>query len=155
MTETQDWAAKYYAEQAARKVAAAAMFERNKAAIIPALAAIGISSVELAYDGMGDSGCVEAPSYYGPEGTPHDDPETPIELDEFKDRTCEVVRKVKPLSDALADLACEALEIHHPGWEINEGAFGTFRVDVAENTMVLCCSVRTAEYFEDEIAGDA
>ena len=66
-----------------------------------------------------------------------------------------LVAEVKPICEALTDLAYEALEVHHHGWEINEGAFGTFRIDVAENTMTLCCNVRTAEYFEDEIAGEA
>ena len=154
MTETQDWAAQFYADRAARKVAASAVFERNKAAIIPALAAIGIASAELAYEGMGDSGCVEHPSYFGPDYQPLGAPDIQIELEEFRGGTNELVRKVKPLGEALIDLAYEALEVHHPGWEINEGAFGTFRVDVAEGRMVLCCSLRTAEYFENEIAGD-
>ncbi|MEP6868957.1 MAG: DUF6878 family protein [Novosphingobium sp.] len=154
MTETQDWMVKFYAEQAARKAAASAMFERNKAAIIPALAAIGIVSAELDYDGMGDSGCVEHPSYFGCDGSPLDDPDVQIELEEFQNGSSALVPTVKSISTALTDFAYETLELHHPGWEINEGAFGTFRIEVANNRMVLCCSVRTAEYFEDEIAGE-
>ena len=48
MTQILDWMVGFVAEQAARKTAAAALFARNKAAIIPALANLGIAMIELA-----------------------------------------------------------------------------------------------------------
>ena len=108
----------------------------------------------LSYDGMGDSGCVEHPSYFGIDNQPLAAPTIELEVETIADGNPELAPAVKPICEALTDLAYEALEVHHPGWEINEGTFGTFRIEVAENTMTLCCNVRTAEYFEDEIAGE-
>lgn len=155
MTQTHDWMVGFVAEQAARKTAAAALFARNKAAIIPALANLGIAMIELAYDGMGDSGCVEQPDYFGPDGEALAAPKLAVDIEEFTGGVCEVARVSRPLGEALTELAYQALESHHPGWEINDGACGTLRIDVAENRMVLCCSLRTTEYFEDEIGGAA
>ena len=65
-----------------------------------------------------------------------------------------IMRKSMPLSEALETVAYDALEVHHPGWEINEGAYGLFRIEVEEGTMALCCSLRATEYFETEIWGE-
>ena len=65
-----------------------------------------------------------------------------------------IMRKSMPLAEALETLAYDALEVHHPGWEINEGAYGIFRIEVEEGTMALCCSLRATEYFETEIGGE-
>ena len=43
---------------------------------------------------------------------------------------------------ALEQLTYLALERHHPGWEINDGACGELVIDVAEATVVLDCSLR-------------
>ena len=44
--------------------------------------------------------------------------------------------------EALEQLTYLALERHHPGWEINDGASGELVIDVAEATFVLDCSLR-------------
>ena len=44
--------------------------------------------------------------------------------------------------DYLEQLTYLALERHHPGWEINDGACGELAIDVAEATFVLDCSLR-------------
>lgn len=46
------------------------------------------------------------------------------------------------LGQALEQLTYLALERHHPGWEINDGACGELVIDVAEATFVLDCSLR-------------
>ena len=39
------------------------------------------------------------------------------------------------LEAAIETLVYDYLETTHPGWEINDGAFGTFVFDVAERTI--------------------
>ena len=46
------------------------------------------------------------------------------------------------LSAEINKLTYLALERHHPGWEINDGACGELVIDVAEATFVLDCSLR-------------
>jgi hypothetical protein len=41
------------------------------------------------------------------------------------------------LESAIEGLAYEYLEDQHPGWEINDGAFGTFVFNVADRTISL------------------
>ena len=154
MTDAENWMERFYGERAAHKALAATMFERTKAAIIPHLASAGIAIVELGYDGMGDSGCVEQPDYFGLDNQPLAAPEIDLEVEEIRRDTCVLVSAIKPICEALTDLAYESLAVHHPGWENNEGAFGTFRIDVNANTMTLCCNLRTSEYFENAIAGE-
>jgi hypothetical protein len=50
------------------------------------------------------------------------------------------VPRAQSLGQALEQLTYLALERHHPGWEINDGACGELVIDVAEATFVLDCS---------------
>ncbi|WP_337192510.1 DUF6878 family protein [Novosphingobium silvae] len=50
--------------------------------------------------------------------------------------------ELQSLGQALEQLTYLALERHHPGWEINDGACGELVIDVAEATFVLDCSLR-------------
>ena len=59
-----------------------------------------------------------------------DDPEEPGET------------RQETLKGALESLGYLALERHHPGWEINDGANGTLMIDVAAASFVLECSLR-------------
>ena len=56
------------------------------------------------------------------------------------DRTASA--ELHSLGQALEQLTYLALERHHPGWEINDGACGELVIDVAEATFVLDCSLR-------------
>jgi len=51
-------------------------------------------------------------------------------------------KEPQTLGEALEQLTYLALERHHPGWEINDGACGELVIDVAEATFVLDCSLR-------------
>ena len=46
------------------------------------------------------------------------------------------------LNSALEQLTYLALERHHPGWEINDGACGELVIDVATPSFVLDCQLR-------------
>jgi hypothetical protein len=69
----------------------------------------GIALAEMAFSGMEDSGTVESVTLYRPDGKalPTND------------------RRHPEFDDALEDLCCEFLP---DGWEINEGASGTYTV---------------------------
>lgn len=151
MTETSDLMTQFFAERAARDEAAQAMFERNKAALMPILAEAGIAAVEIDYDGMADSGSVDEPVCLSADSIRIDCPGIDVEIEDFDGRGNDIRRETKPLAEALEILVYDALEVHHPGWEINEGAFGTFRIDVTARTMTLGCNLRTCDYHEDEI----
>ena len=46
------------------------------------------------------------------------------------------------LAAVLESLGYLALERHHPGWELNDGAYGQLVIDVAEASFTLDCSLR-------------
>jgi hypothetical protein len=46
------------------------------------------------------------------------------------------------LHSAIEQLTYLALERHHPGWEINDGACGELIIDVATPSFVLDCQLR-------------
>ena len=50
--------------------------------------------------------------------------------------------KQETLNGALESLGYLALERHHPGWEINDGASGALMIDVGTATFTLECSLR-------------
>jgi len=54
--------------------------------------------------------------------------------------------KQETLNGALESLGYLALERHHPGWEINDGASGSLTIDVAEASFILECSLRYTGY---------
>ena len=152
--ENQEWMSKYISEQAARNTLLKAMFIHNKSVLLHALADAGITSVEMQYDGMGDNGCLEKPEYTDTDGNPGDIPDMSITLQALKYGAPDIEQVTSPMDDAVENLAYDALAVNHPGWEINDGSFGTFRIDVEEERMTLICNVRTSEYCETEIGGD-
>lgn len=70
----------------------------------------GVAYVEADYDGAGDSGGVERTRFLKADGT-----ELPP------------TDSLRGLEDTVADLCYECLP---GGWEINEGSYGTFKIDV-------------------------
>jgi hypothetical protein len=104
-----------------------------KAVLLPQLAAHGILTVEIRFDGYGDSGAIEETSFFGADGKVMECPDIEV--------TCEGKDAVK-LASLLEDFAYEALERHHGGWEINEGAFGELLIDVADASFQLDCNLR-------------
>lgn len=102
----------------------------------------GIARVEIRFDGCGDSGAVEECACLDAAGAGIPCPDVTLlegEADSV-DRTGS--REPQSLGQALEQLTYLALERHHPGWEINDGACGELVIDVAEATFVLDCSMR-------------
>lgn len=124
------------AQQTARARLAGEALPLNKTTLFDALAAAGITSVLVVFDSSGDSGQIEeidAASDGRSTVLPSVDVEiaTPLWDGSGLDRRCCSVR------DAVEALAYAFLEETHDGWEINEGAYGEFRFDVAERTIAL------------------
>lgn len=134
--------ADFAVRQAERQVQVAEEIQQLKVAILPRLQDAGIARVEIRFDGCGDSGAVEECACLDAAGAGIPCPDVTLlegEADSV-DRTGS--REPQSLGQALEQLTYLALERHHPGWEINDGACGELVIDVAEATFVLDCSMR-------------
>ena len=103
---------------------------------------LDLARVEIRFDGCGDSGAVEECVCLGADGASIACPDVTLQDGEADkaDRTGSA--EPQSLGQALEQLTYLALERHHPGWEINDGACGELVIDVAEATFVLDCSLR-------------
>jgi len=115
----------------------------NRTAIFTALRDDGLLRAVVSYTGSGDSG--------GPEGVRFEKPDGPCQLDEipmapqyvessqYVDGAWRTTVSLtdRPLDDALADFAMEALEQHFGGWENEDGASGEVVFDATASTVVI------------------
>ncbi len=119
----------------------------NKAALFNALAEAGVTSVDVTFDGYGDSGQIESVAV-----KVNDKdvalPAISVEIAHAEWGSPDIVRLTHSLNDAVEELAYDFLRQAHAGWENNEGAFGNFHFDVAERTITLNYNERieTSEY---------
>ncbi|MGI9376483.1 MAG: DUF6878 family protein [Tsuneonella suprasediminis] len=118
--------ADFAVRQAERQTQVVEEIQQLKTAILPRLQDAGIARVEIRFDGCGDSGAVEECVCLDADGVSIACPDVTLQS----------------LGQALEQLTYLALERHHPGWEINDGACGELVIDVAEATFVLGCSLR-------------
>ena len=134
--------ADFAVRQAERQMQVAEEIQQLKVAILPRLQDAGIARVEIRFDGCGDSGAVEECACLDAAGAGIPCPDVTLlegEADSV-DRTGSA--EPQSLGQALEQLTYLALERHHPGWEINDGACGELVIDVTEATFVLDCSLR-------------
>lgn len=130
----------WLAEDAARRAAFIEELVDLKASLFDTLEEQGIVLVTVSFDGCGDSGQIEAMVAYDEHGAvPLTEPAPTIAA---TDPGTADVDDQRPLADAIETLAYDLLESEHGGWEINEGAFGEFRFDVADRTITLGCHMR-------------
>lgn len=104
MNDFSQLAANYLAGQAERSAIADQEIAAMKAVLLPQLAAHGILTVEIRFDGYGDSGAIEETSFFGADGKVMECPDIEV--------TCEGKDAAK-LASLLEDFAYEALERHH------------------------------------------
>jgi hypothetical protein len=119
----------------------------NKAALFDVLAQIGITSVEVTFDGYGDSGQIENVTAKASDKDVAL-PVLSVEIAHVDWGSPDIRRVTHSLSDAIEQLAYDFLEETHDGWENNEGAFGDFCFDVTDRTITLNYNERieTSEY---------
>ena len=134
--------ADFAVRQAERQVQVAEEIQQLKTAILPRLQEAGIARVEIRFDGCGDSGAVEDCACLDAASAAVPCPHVTLMEGEVISVDRAGPEELQSLGQALEQLTYLALERHHPGWEINDGACGELSIDVAEATFVLDCSLR-------------
>lgn len=138
-----DWLKSYRESQKIRKE----NFDRNKKILYDCLLDNGVGLVKVHFDGAGDSGQIEDVVYYGNSEV----------LDEAHKSVLEKIRldrqpydhpepdPIPSLRSFIEQLCYDALEVHHPGWETNEGARGEFRIYPVKEKLELTFHYRVLE----------
>lgn len=134
--------------------------KKEKAADYAALAALGIARIEIAYDGCGDSGCIEGVTAYDEAGqiietmpdrliaiTVRDTVRNAV-TNEYERRSIE--RQVSP-REAIEHWCYDVLEDRFPGWEIDDGSSGTITIDVKKRRGRLAHDARYTEVISDSV----
>ena len=132
----------FASRQAERSARVDAELLHLKQAVIPPLRVARIATVEIRFDGCGDSGTIEEIVCLDAAGQALDCPEVAIDVIPRAGSNEPGEVKQQLLQAALETLAYLALERHHPGWEINEGAGGELFIDVAQASFMLECGLR-------------
>ncbi|QWT14469.1 DUF6878 family protein [Sphingobium xenophagum] len=134
--------ADFAVRQAERQTQVVEEIQQLKPVILPRLQEAGIVRVEIPFDGCGDSGAVEECICLDAAGASIACPD--VTLQEAGAHTADGAgsKELQSLGQALEQLTYLALERHHPGWEINDGACGELVIDVPEATFLLDCSLR-------------
>ncbi len=116
----------------------------NKATLFDALAAAGITTVVVNFDGCGDSGQIEMI-----EAKAGDDvielPTVQIEIASAVWGSAMIDRQTQPVREAIETLVYDVLSQKHGGWENDDGAYGEYTFDVAERTITLDYNERHME----------
>jgi hypothetical protein len=108
----------------------------NKAIVFDALQSAGITSVHVEFDGVGDSGQIDNVTGYDTAGVVAL-PSVTVTLHQVSYDGSELPNVTHQLQEAIEVLCYDYLEQEHDGWEINDGAYGTFTFDVPQRTMEL------------------
>lgn len=132
------------AERRAHEAAQAAIRPANKAALFSVLSAAGITSIDVSFDGYGDSGQIESIDAKADQADTSL-PEATVNLTLIGWRDTDPTERTMPIRQAIEHFAYDCLAQTHGGWENNEGAFGTFVFDVADQSITLDYNQR----FED------
>jgi hypothetical protein len=115
----------------------------NKAVLFGVLAAAGITTIIVHFDGYGDSGQIEdIQARIGEEPV-----ELPAERIEFLNPiwgSSEINRQTHTIREVIETMAYDLLAQTHDGWENNDGAYGDFIFDVAPQVITLDYNERYA-----------
>jgi hypothetical protein len=95
-----------------------------------------VTRIEVHYDGAGDSGQIEEIRYYAADGS-----------------SVEPVGKISLSEGELIDLFYSLTQVRHGGWENNEGAYGEFQWNLAEERLHHTHSARFTDYDTTEHEG--
>lgn len=142
MTDFQAAIAEFAVRQAEREAQAQSEIQHLKGVVIPPLRTAGIARVEIGFDGYGDSGAVEECACYDAANASVACPDAAVEPFRPEPSEDNAEAEAQSLAAALESLGYLALERHHPGWELNDGAYGQLVIDVADASFTLECSLR-------------
>ena len=116
----------------------------NKTALFDALAAAGITTVVVTFDGYGDSGQIETiAANAGDDVIPL--PKVQIEIASAVWGSARIERQTRPAEKAIETLVYDVLNQAYGGWENKDGAYGEYTFDVAEQTITLDYNERHME----------
>ncbi|MGL4240257.1 MAG: DUF6878 family protein [Beijerinckiaceae bacterium] len=132
----------YAALEAAHQSLSARLHPANKADLFAVLAGAGIATVTVEFDGYGDSGQIESVDASGKDGLSCELPSESLVIRRALWGEPEPASEEMTVADAIERLAYDLLGGAHPGWEINDGSYGSFVFDVAAGAIRLECNVR-------------
>ena len=134
----------YEEQQRRRRALQPGVNAHNKSAIFSALSACDVTSIVVTFDGYGDSGQLDEPCYFrGDEAV--EEPALQVEIQKVLADGSGVETRALPVREAVEGICYALLREHHPGWENNDGAFGEFKFDVAEDVIRYSHSSRYTE----------
>lgn len=107
----------------------------DRATVMAALKACGITKVVMRYDGYGDSGGVEECVVEGGQG--QESLTTPIQTTLVDWPSGEKTIQMLPLRDVLETLTMQYVDVEHDGWENNEGGSGDVTFDPVADTITV------------------
>jgi hypothetical protein len=115
----------------------AEILPHNKQVLFEALASAGIATVEMNFDGYGDSGSIEDTTAF--DGNNHELalPTAEITIKTVVFDTGAIKDKALALGDYIESIAMDFLEETHCGWENNDGAYGRFLFSLEKQTITL------------------
>ena len=124
----------------------------NKEALFTALAAAGIATVRVTFDGCGDSGQIESLTAHAGD-VAKALPEVTVQFVVLQQGGDDIDCRSITLAEAIEHLVYDVLEEKHPGWENDDGAFGEFTFDVASRSITLDYNERHMEtdYHQHEL----
>jgi hypothetical protein len=133
---------------AQHKELCAKVTELNKAVLFDALAPAGITSIQVEFDGEGDSGQINGVSAFAGD-QPADLPATKLTLQQLPWGQTDSTPSELTLEAAIETLCYDYLEQTHGGWENNDGGYGEFRIDVAKRSIELEFNGRFTDTWTD------
>jgi hypothetical protein len=108
----------------------------NKPPVFDALAAAGLTRVEVPFDGESDSGQIDGVYAYADDARA-ELPESSLTLHQALQNKADLRITTVSLHDAIETLCYDYLSETHGGWENDDGAYGTFEFDVKERSIRL------------------
>ena len=113
----------------------------NKNAVFDALAAAGIATVNVTFDGEGDEGQIDN---IMADGSPNI-PQVQIELQQTAGGTGKLDSTQSTLRHAIETLCYDYLSQEQGGWENNDGAYGEFIFNVTQRSIELEFNARFSD----------
>lgn len=129
--------------------------KNNRPMLLIELRRLKVKEVSAEYDGSGDSGQLEEPTL-APEPEPGVVvPPVSVLVDGgWSSKQGEIAEtRTKAIIEAVQDLFYDLLEMEHPGWEINEGSYGSlvWAMDDDKVRLVHNERIESVETSEDEL----
>ena len=125
--------------------------ELNRTAVFDSLTTLGITAVQVEFDGYGDSGQIESTTAFSGEASTELGDAVVQAYNEAREAGRPLTVTSTPLREAIEDLCYAFLEQEHEGWEIDDGGNGRFEFNVAERAITLSITKKYSEYFENEL----